>query len=102
MSVERETPSAAGCWLEGHRGWTAIPALVRIAEGYGMVLSSDDAAIVSRVGGGDDSGDDWECMHDIADDAEQWLTEHVAPEGYSFGWHDGEFFLWLDEDWQEV
>ena len=38
----------------------------------------------------------------MADDAETWLNEHVAPEGYQFGWHDGEFFLWSNEEWEQT
>jgi hypothetical protein len=29
-----------------------------------------------------------------ADDAEAWLNDHIAPDGYRFLWNDGEFFLW--------
>ncbi len=36
-----------------------------------------------------------------ADEAEAWINEHVAPEGYSFGWHDGEWFLSSTEWWEE-
>ncbi len=39
---------------------------------------------------------------DAADEAEVWLNATVAPEGYSFGWSDGEFFLWSDQDWEDT
>lgn len=36
----------------------------------------------------------------LADEAETWLNEHVAPHGFSFGWHDGDFTLCHDEWWE--
>ncbi|WP_405057067.1 hypothetical protein OG474_30565 [Kribbella sp. NBC_01505] len=37
----------------------------------------------------------------LADAAEAWLNEHVAPPGHSFGWFNGEFFLRADRDWAD-
>lgn len=37
----------------------------------------------------------------LADDAEDFLNT-IAPEGYSFGWHDGEFFMQTTEWWEEA
>lgn len=36
----------------------------------------------------------------LAESAEAWLNANVAPDGWAFGWHDGEFMLWPDSDWQ--
>jgi hypothetical protein len=47
------------------------------------------------------SDDEHEILSDGSDVAENWLNENVAPEGYSFGWHEGEFFLWSTETWAE-
>jgi hypothetical protein len=33
----------------------------------------------------------------LGDDAENWMNDNVAPEGFSFGWEDGEFFLLSNE-----
>lgn len=38
---------------------------------------------------------------ELVDQTEEWLNEHIAPEGYAFGWHDGEFFLWTTDEWEE-
>ena len=38
---------------------------------------------------------------EMVDLYEQWMNEYIAPEGFSFGWHDGEFFLWSDQTWNE-
>ncbi|WP_405056981.1 hypothetical protein OG474_30125 [Kribbella sp. NBC_01505] len=40
---------------------------------------------------------DW--IHGLADIAEEWMNEYLAPTGHTFGWHEGEFFLWTDEEW---
>lgn len=34
-------------------------------------------------------------------DAEDWLNLHVVPADYKFGWHEGSFYLQLDEWWDE-
>jgi S-formylglutathione hydrolase FrmB len=45
-----------------------------------------------------------ELFGDMSDDAQEendacdWLTDHVAPAGYWFGWDDGDFGLWPDND----
>lgn len=33
--------------------------------------------------------------------AEEWLNEHVAKDGYSFGWHDGDFVYQSTAWWEE-
>jgi hypothetical protein len=105
--------AARGCWIEGHRGWTGSGYLVEIAESYGMPLDTDDSAIVAAYLAGVDApitlttgetidGDTiHECVIELADRAEQWLNENVAPKGWAFGWLDGEFYLWPDAVWEE-
>ena len=34
-----------------------------------------------------------------SEEAEEYLNS-ICPDGYSFGWHDGEFFL-MDAEWWE-
>ena len=76
-----------GCWIEGSWGQYGVVRLQEIAEAYGWTGERLDA--------------DAEFVNDAADEAEAYMNESVAPEGYSFGWHDGEFFLWSDADWEE-
>ncbi len=112
-----EAEKAQGCWLEGSRGWTASGELVNIAAHQGMPLSDDDRALVDAYLGRHEgdltlpsgdvvSADDLDeyvtGQGAIADQAAQWLTDNVAPDGWSFGWYDGEFFLQTDEWWQEA
>jgi hypothetical protein len=47
------------------------------------------------------SDDEHEQLCWTSDDVEAWMNEHVAPEGYSFGWYSGEFFLWSTMQWCE-
>ncbi|HEX5522806.1 MAG TPA: hypothetical protein VFX53_05130 [Pedococcus sp.] len=107
MSPE-DAAKQAGCWLEGPRGWTANGELVNIAERHGMPLSLDDRAVVDaylaradtvtlsngEALSGEEIGEyitDW-CG--LAEEAEKYLNDFVAPEDYAFGWRDGEFSLW--------
>ena len=110
---EAQAEAARGCWLEGHRGWTASGALVEIAESHGMPLDADDRAIVTAyldsaasvtlsTGEALDSDGIASAVIDqgeLADKAEAWLNENVAPDGWAFGWIDGEFYLWPMTTW---
>lgn len=102
-----------GCWIAGHWGWRGSLRLIEIAEGFDFdqKLTDDDRRAMQAVDDGDDTfvtsdgtiSDPFEWVSGqggLADDAEAWLNK-IAPEGWSFGWHDGEFFLWSDEDWEQ-
>lgn len=103
-----------GCFVEGHLGQYAVAAMVAgIAEPSGYanrrIISlarrhlatmgySDRAGPITRPL---DDDEVWE-LDDAADDVTDWLTENVAARGYSFGWHEGELFLFSDAEWDEV
>ncbi|MFY1620061.1 hypothetical protein [Micromonospora sp. WMMD736] len=101
--------SDAGCWIDGHWGQYATVRLMSLAVERGWRLSDEDDAIFLRlhVSAGSPSSPeasdgDWEALYEqggLADQAEAWLNDHVAPEGFVFGWHDGEFFLWPVHVW---
>lgn len=76
----------AGCWVDGHWGWKAPLRVIQIAYDFGY------SGLMFDVENLDD-------MWDAAEEAEDWLNENIAPEGYSFGWFDGEFFLWSWDEW---
>ena len=107
----------AGCWIDGHWGQYGVARMVDIAVSLGYGDPADpkctDSDIYTKhyaqwhldsMGPSNSLGLD-DDMHEqlmwSADRVEQWLNENVAPEGFSFGWHDGEFFLWSTESWEE-
>jgi hypothetical protein len=123
--VERFTvefaESKRGCWLESSRGWRAASVLVAIAQELGMVLSPDDRKVIEVYADGDwpsmmerltlpsgevismsDVGEYVTGQGELCEQAEAWLNKHIAPEGWSFGWHNGEFMLWSESDWADV
>jgi hypothetical protein len=96
----RVNAEAQGCWIDGHWGQYGVVRLCEIVEAHGgpSLLRYDvDVAMAGDVER-DVDAETW-----AADDAERWLNDHVAPEGFLFGWFDGEFFLaplgwWRDDD----
>lgn len=122
------TPDMAGCWIEGSRGRYAVSCLVEIALGHGGYLRGSNRAattyartearhVIRAYNAGEDVAkyrrkprygssytvtveDVHEAVIDYADKAEEFL-DTLAPEGYSFGWIDGEFFLGSTEWWDE-
>lgn len=98
MTIITWEPESAGCIVGGSYGQYASLEVINLAIASGWV--DEDA---QRLVEAEDEMLEMlrEYENEIADDAEAWMNENVAPEGYSFGWHDGEFFLWSIEDWEE-
>lgn len=95
MSAQRPD---VGCLIDGRWGQYAGARLVQIADEYGW---HDTQAIdlatrhLAAMGASDAPGlsdDEYEALSDATDDAERWLNEHVAADGFAFGWYDGELF----------
>lgn len=108
--IERANPvTDLGVWIAGHRGRYATSGLVYRAIEWGFVIDAEETRAVDAYEDGEDDflsdgGDrldayDW--VVDMADRAEAWLNEHVAPEGHLFAWCDGEFCLWTEAEWDE-
>lgn len=104
-----------GCWVDGHWGQYGPDHLADRAEELGWEPGSwaEDPRAVRNIietieewgyGKYDDVqnviGALWGLTFTGADDIETWLNEHTD-EGYSWGWHDGEFYLWPTETWEE-
>lgn len=91
-----ESARIAGCWFDGHRGQYIYGEVVQLACEYGY--KPTDGWLAHNEA---ETGQVTEWTVEEADRAESWLNEHVASDGYSFGWHDGEWFYWPDTYWQE-
>jgi hypothetical protein len=113
MSITKAASADAGCWIDGHWGQYGVARLVEIAAGLGygsdgLAGTAEVVELASRhmsecTYPGTDAGltdDDHERLSDASDEVEDWLNFNVAPAGYSFGWHDGEFFLQSAEWWE--
>lgn len=100
-----------GCWVDGHWGQYASARLVELAKIFGY----DDEKIIDLAARHMDecthggiatrsmplTGDEMDELVEGADEAIGWLSEHIAPEGTSFGWQDGEVFLQTEEWWED-
>jgi hypothetical protein len=114
MTIVKATPEDAGCYVNGWWGqYAGAHMIMRATEfGYDDTEAIDLASrkLVEMAPNtaklfGDPVGitdNEHEVLDYAADEAEQWLNDNVAPDDYSFGWHDGEFYLasvdWWDED----
>jgi hypothetical protein len=85
----------AGCYIQGSWGQYAMGRLCSFAESQGWVneysVNEDSQKDI-----------DLDLLVELADEAELWLNENVAPENHSFGWVDGEFMLLTTADWQSL
>jgi hypothetical protein len=105
--IIKATPADAGCYVDGHWGQYAIAHMVNRAEEFGysdaevIDLANRHIASIGPSTAPGLSDDEYEALSQACDEVEEWLNDNVAPDGYSFGWHEGEFFLWSDEQWEE-
>lgn len=98
--------SDAGCLVDGSYGWHAHAAVIDLAVTAGMPFYYYDRIALDSYRTSNDGNDDPAVLDHILDSgglldrAEQWLNDYAAPEGHTFEWHDGEFFLApTDEAW---
>lgn len=111
--IESKMQPSTGCWIDGHWGHYGVARLVDIAQDYGMEISGlDESALWAYRNNEDEFQDeqtgeyhnaaDWMLMQGgLADEAEDWMNNNVAYEGFSFGWNDGEFFYMGNEWWDD-
>lgn len=83
------TAADAGCWVDGHWGWQGSLRVIQLAHEFGWTEYTDPVH------------PDDEYVHEIADQAEEWMNNNVAPDGHSFGWFDGGWFLWSYDTWED-
>jgi hypothetical protein len=110
-TTTKASPTDAGCWIDGHWGQYSVARMVDIAMAHGYrdeEVTGLAARMLAHMGPNmgrtdiaDLTDDEHESLSWAADEVEQWLNDNVAPEGYSFGWHDGEFFLQPEQWWEE-
>jgi hypothetical protein len=115
-TVTKVDPATAGCWIDGHLGQYAVPRMIEIAADHGYrdpatdpPFAQPDIVDIARrklasMGPSTSpqiSDDEEEQLMWTVDDVESWMNENIAPEGYSFGWLDGEFFLGSASWWEE-
>ena len=84
-----------GCYVSGTWGQYAAGRMISLAESFGWQNEHS-------VNEDNQNDFDLELLIDLADEAELWLNNHIAPAGTSFGWNDGEFFLWSNSDWESL
>ena len=110
MTITKATPADSGCYCDGHWGQYAGAHVILRATEFGyddeqaIALAQKKLAEMFPTNGPELTDDEWEILlgHGGAlDDCESWLNDNVAPDGYSFGWFEGEFYLWSDATWDE-
>lgn len=101
--TERMTAADAGCIVDGPAGIYGPRIVIELALEHGWAgedanysASMDVRWMNDYEAGPSVQADCAERVHEQGgwlDEAEEFLNANVAPEGFLFGWHDGEFFL---------
>ncbi len=102
---------STGCWIDDRHGVYGSIRLIEIAKEYGFKIYEDDKAAIKAFKDGVEEFDAYGVTHfasswildqgGLADMAEDWMNEHVAQEGFSFGWKSGELFYMNNEWWED-
>lgn len=97
------TTRETGCYVDGHWGNYGLSRMLTVTDGILGTHFYDDAAKEWALTQDGDAVDEnawdgftFEFLHEIADDAEEALND-ATPNGFGWGWHDGEFFLSADK-----
>lgn len=97
------TPASAmpqpGCYVDSHHGHYAIVRVIDIATDLGRPLDPFATYTLSRYD--EDShlpNYPGEAVIEESDRAIEWLNEHHCPDGYSWGWYEGDFGLYAEGD----
>jgi hypothetical protein len=89
-----------GCYFDSHLGHYIVPEIIRLAESEGRKLDARMSDVLARYE--DDSHlADYpnEAVIEESDAAIQWLNDYHRPEGFWWGWVEGDFGLYeLDND----
>jgi hypothetical protein len=104
-TITRWTSDRAGCIFAGSSNRTADElnasvVLLAMEQGWTPADASELRDLVESTDGWLDSDDDSQWLSDESLAADQWLTEHIAPEGYVFHFDDG-FYLSAESDLDE-
>jgi hypothetical protein len=107
MDIIKAIPADAGCYVDGHWGQYGTAHMVMRATEFGYA----DAEVIDlaarhldNMGPSDAEGltdDEYWTLVDASDEVENWLNDNVAPQGHSFGWYEGEFYLGSEQWWEE-
>lgn len=87
-----------GCWVDGHWGRYGTGRVIELAVSLGWPDEEARALLDNSPSSPPDFDDE---SYEISQDAEDYLNS-IAPEGFSFGWFDGEFFLLSDFQWEDT
>ena len=77
-----------GCVFDNHRGIYMGEAIIELAESYGFILQVPE-----------DKTNEGEFHWEAVDDAENYLNENVAEEGYCFGFGPCGDFMYMPISW---
>ena len=88
-----------GCYIDSHHGHYAIPEVVRIAEREGRPMDAEMTDLLARYEEhSHEAAFNMEAVIEESDKAIDWLNEHCPLDGHTWGWNDGDFGLYNDEE----
>jgi len=99
--AERKTATVfePGCIFDSHRGHYIYPEIIKLAESEGRAL---DDRMIGLVESYDkdyhEESYDYEAIIEESEAAIGWLNDNRRPEGFWFGWWEGDFGLYPIEN----
>lgn len=91
--MTNETKSETGCVFDGVLGvyTTQRVCLYAAMLGWEGHIPTDEEV-----------QSDGELVLELEDSATEWLNEHIADEGHTYGWHEGSYFYLSHDEWNQL
>lgn len=87
----------AGCYVAGQSGQYASDEAIMLAVDHGFPWPADvsqaDRDTIARRSNWDSDAEPYEHVHELADEAIEWLNDNRCAKDMVFDWCDGELFL---------
>lgn len=93
----RYTKAHVGCYLDGSRGIYILEAVIGFAGDHGAKLPHVDCDC-----GGDSWSAECEWVIEVADEATDFMNYTFPVDGAYWGFQDGDWGLWIEEDTEGV
>lgn len=110
ITLTNGTTVEPGCYIDGHWGQYGPSRVLSVADDilgthyFDECIAALDDEIRAEMAESRSMSDEipgCETVIWVAEEAEQALND-ATPDSWAWGWHDGEFFLWSDEQWEEM
>ncbi|MGI0134608.1 MAG: hypothetical protein ACREBW_06600 [Candidatus Micrarchaeaceae archaeon] len=95
--IIRADPTQTGCWIDGISGQYIYRNLLQVATSMGYPVSQEEITAFDHDVFDSNVSNDVLASVDVIT---EWMNENIAPDGYQFGFYEGEYFFQSEAWWE--